>query len=95
MPTVEQTVPVVGIAIVPVAGAASGLTPDDGSSVAPRGIPVGETDAPMELPNGEVAATVGVGDAMPVTCANAVLPTNSAGTMVAIVSRARIVLLRR
>jgi hypothetical protein len=67
VPTVEQTVPLFGMAIVPVAGAASGLTPGDESSVAPNGIPVGEIGEPVALPSGEVASSVGVGVAMAVT----------------------------
>lgn len=83
VPTVEQTVPVLGIAIVPVAGATTGLTPGVESSVAPSGMPVGPTGAPMVLPNGDVAPTVGVGDAMPVTCAKAALPMSSVGRITA------------
>ncbi|WP_456638032.1 hypothetical protein [Bradyrhizobium sp. USDA 10063] len=78
VPTVEQTVPLLGMAMVPVAGAASGLTPGDESSVAPNGIPVGEIGEPA-LPSGEVASSVGVGVAMPVTCATAAFPANNAG----------------
>ncbi|MGY3605165.1 MULTISPECIES: hypothetical protein [unclassified Bradyrhizobium] len=77
VPTVEQTVPLLGMAIVPVAGAASGLTPGDESSVAPNGIPVGETGEPA-LPSGEVASSVGVGVAAPVTCATAAFAVNNA-----------------
>ncbi|MCA1451744.1 hypothetical protein I6F35_00775 [Bradyrhizobium sp. BRP22] len=79
VPTVEQTVPLLGMAIVPVAGAASGLRPGDESSVAPSGIPVGEIGEPVALPSGEVASSVGVGVAMPVTCATAAWPANNAG----------------
>ena len=50
----------------------AGLTPDEGSSVAPRPIPTGEIGAPVTLPSGEVAPTAGVGRAIPVTCASAV-----------------------
>ncbi|WP_454621638.1 hypothetical protein [Bradyrhizobium cenepequi] len=78
VPTVEQTVPLFGMAIVPVAGAASGLTPGDESSVAPNGIPVGEIGEPA-LPSGEVASSVGVGVAIAVTCATAAFPANNAG----------------
>jgi hypothetical protein len=60
-PTVEHTAPLLGMAIVPVAGAASGLTPPAGTSVAPIGIPVGETADPTPSPSGDVASVVGVG----------------------------------
>jgi hypothetical protein len=60
-PTVEHTAPLLGRAIVPVAGAASGLTPPAGTSVAPSGIPVGETGEPAPSPSGDVASVVGVG----------------------------------
>lgn len=76
--TVEQTIPLSGIAIVPVAGAASGLTPADESSVAPSGMPVGEIGAPGLEPRGDVAEIVGVGIAMPVICASATCPDESA-----------------
>jgi hypothetical protein len=86
VPTVEQTVPLFGMAMVPVAGAASGLTPADESSVAPNGIPVGETAEPVALPSGEVASSVGVGVAMPVTCATAAFAANNAGRRIAAAS---------
>ena len=61
-PTVEHTAPLLGMAIVPVAGPASGLSPEDGSSVAPIGIPTGETGEPAAPPpSGEVDSSVGVG----------------------------------
>jgi hypothetical protein len=81
VPTVEQTAPLFGIAIVPVAGAASGLTPEDGSSVAPNGIPAGEIGEPAAAPSGDVASTVSVGVGMTVICANATFPTHNAGTI--------------
>lgn len=83
VPTVEQTAPLFGIAIVPVAGAMSGLTPEDGSSVAPKGIPVDEIGEPAAPPSGDVSSTVGVGVGMTVVCANAAFPTNNAGTSAA------------
>ena len=77
---VEQIVPVPGIAIVPVGSAgSSGLTPGDASSVEPRGMPVGEIDEPVVLPRGEVDSIVGVGAAMPLTCAMATPELASAG----------------
>lgn len=83
VPNVEQTAPPFGMAIVPVAGPASGLTPEAGSSVAPIGMPVGETGEPAPPPSGDVASSVGVGVGMAVTCANAAWPTNNAGTTAA------------
>jgi hypothetical protein len=84
VPKVEHVVPLLGIAIVPVELAGSGLTPGDAISVAPIGIPVGETDEPDAMPSGEVAPMVGVGVAMPLTCAMATLLTKSAGRTAAI-----------
>ncbi|WP_454624372.1 hypothetical protein [Bradyrhizobium cenepequi] len=94
VPTVEQTVPLFGMAIVPVAGAASGLTPADESSVAPNGIPVGEIGEPVALPSGEVASRVGVGAAMTVTCAMAAFAANNAGRRVAAASANLMCMLR-
>jgi hypothetical protein len=85
-PTVEQTAPPFGMAIVPVAGPASGLSPKDESSVAPSGIPVGDTGEPIALPSGEVASSVGVGVAMAVTCATAAFAANNAGRRAATAS---------
>ncbi|MDI4236075.1 hypothetical protein OZ411_25005 [Bradyrhizobium sp. Arg237L] len=93
VPTVEQTVPLLGMAIVPVAGAASGLTPADESSVAPSGIPVGETGE-LALPSGEVASSVGVGVAIPVTCATAAFAVSNAGRRIAAASENLICILR-
>jgi hypothetical protein len=73
-------VPLLGIAIVPVALLGAGLIPGDAISVAPRGMPVGETVEPVPIPSGEVAPMVGVGLAIPLTCAMATLQTKSAGT---------------
>jgi hypothetical protein len=64
VPTVEQTTPLPGVAIVPTAGPARGLTPADESSVAPSEIPGGEIGVPGPVPKGDVAETVGVGVAM-------------------------------
>jgi hypothetical protein len=76
---VEQVVPLLGIEIVPITAVGVGLTPGDAISVEPRGMPVGETAEPVPIPSGEVAPTVGVGLAIPVTCAMATLQTKSAG----------------
>jgi hypothetical protein len=84
VPKVEHVVLLPGIAIVPVEEVGIGLTPGDAISVEPSGIPVGETDEPDVMPSGEVAPIVGVGEAIPVTCALATLQTNSAGTTAAI-----------
>jgi hypothetical protein len=85
VPTVEHVVPllVLGIVIVPVTPVGIGLTPGDASSVAPIGIPVGETDEPDVTPSGEVAPRVGVVAIAP-TCAMAPLQANSAGRTAAI-----------
>lgn len=76
--------PLPGIAIVPVAEVGSGLTPGDAISVEPNGIPVGETDEPDVIPSGEVAPMLGVGLAIPLTCAIALLLTKRAGRTAAI-----------
>jgi hypothetical protein len=47
-------------------------------------MPVGETVEPVPIPSGEVAPMVGVGVAIPVTCATATLQTKSAGMTAAI-----------
>jgi hypothetical protein len=77
-------VPLLGIAPAPVEKVGAGLIPGDASSVEPRGIPVGETVEPVPIPSGEVAPMVGVGVAIPVTCATAMLQTKSAGMTAAI-----------
>jgi hypothetical protein len=77
-------VPLLGIAVVPVAKVGAGLIPGDASSVDPSGIPVGETVEPVPIPSGEVAPMVGVGVAIPVTCATAMLLTNNTGMTAAI-----------
>jgi hypothetical protein len=84
VPMVEHDVPLLGMAIVPVTPVGAGLTPGDAISVEPKGIPVGETVEPVPTPSGEVAPSVGVGVAIPVTCAMAALKIRSAGRMVAI-----------
>jgi hypothetical protein len=101
VPMVEHVVLLPGMEIVPVASPGAGLTPGDAISVEPSGIPVGETDEPVaDMPSGEVAPMVGVGLAIPLTCAVATLQTQSAARIVAINDnligkRARIELLRR
>jgi len=80
---VEHVVPL-GIAIVPATPVGAGLTPGDVISVEPRGMPVGETVGSVPMPSGEVAPRVGVGLAIPLTCAMAALKIRSAGRMVAI-----------
>jgi hypothetical protein len=68
IPTDEHDVPplvmapLVGIEMVPVAPVGNGLTPGDISSVAPNGTPVGPTDPPAPIPNGEVAPTEGIAE---------------------------------
>jgi hypothetical protein len=84
VPTVEHVVPLPDTAVVPVTPVGSGLSPGDASSVAPRGMPVGDTVEPVPRPSGEVAPIVGVGAAIPPTCAMATLQTKSAGRTTAI-----------
>jgi hypothetical protein len=84
VPEVEHVVPPLGIAIVPVEEVGTGLTPGDAISVAPSGIPVGETAEPVAMPRGEVASMVAVGVAVAPTCAIATLLTKSAGRTAAI-----------
>jgi hypothetical protein len=72
VPVVEHVVPLLGIEIVPATPTGAGLTPGDAISVEPRGMPVWGTAEPAPMPSGEVAAIVGVGLAIPLTCAKAV-----------------------
>jgi hypothetical protein len=81
VPRVEHEVPLLGAAIVPVT-MGTGLTPGDAISVEPNGMPVGETVEPML--SGEVTPRLGVGLAIPLTCAMAGLQTTSAGRTAAI-----------
>jgi hypothetical protein len=67
IPMVEHVVLLLGIEIAPVTPVGAGLMPGDTISVAPRGMPVGETAEPVPIPSGEVASMVGVGLAIPVT----------------------------
>jgi hypothetical protein len=101
VPMVEHVVLLLGIEIVPVASPGAGLTPGDAISVEPSGMPVGETDEPVAvMPSGVVVARLGVGLAIPLTCARAALQTKSAAGIAAINDnlvgkRARMELLRR
>jgi hypothetical protein len=84
VPMVEHVVLLPDMEIVPVASPGAGLTPGDAISVEPRGMPVGETAEPVPKPSGEVAPMVGVGLAIPLTCATAALQSTSAGRSAAI-----------
>jgi hypothetical protein len=100
VPMVEHVVLLAGMEIVPVASPGTGLTPGDAISVEPSGIPVGETAELVPKLSGEVAPMVGVGLAIPLTCAVAALQTTSAGNTAAINDnltgkKARMELLRR
>ena len=90
---VEHVVPLPGIEIVPVTPMGAGLMPGDAISVEPRGMPVGETAVPIPIPSGEVAPMVGVGLAIPLTCAMAAFQATSAG-MTAATNENRIGVLR-
>ena len=79
VPAVEHIVPLLGMAIAPVEFVGTGLVPGDASSVDPSGIPVGETCESVAIPSGEVIPMVGVGVAIPPTCAIATLQVNSTG----------------
>jgi hypothetical protein len=82
VPTVEHVAPLPGIAAMPVVPpVGAGLIPGDTSSVAPRGMPVGS--GPVPKPSGEVAPMLGVGVAIPLTCAVATLQTKSIGSTAA------------
>jgi hypothetical protein len=61
--------------------------PGDTISVAPMGIPVGDTDEPGAIPSGEVAAIPGVGMPTPPTCAKAGLQPSSAARATGINAR--------
>ena len=62
---------VVPTPVIPAVPSVSGLSPGDASSVAPKGIPVGGTEAPGTMPSGEVAAIPGIGLPIPPTCEKA------------------------
>jgi hypothetical protein len=100
VPMVEHVVLLPDMEMVPVASPGAGLTPGDAISVEPSGMPVGETVEPVPKPSGEVAPRLGVGLAIPLTCAIAPLQANSAARTAAISDnltdkRARMELLRR
>jgi hypothetical protein len=78
-PMAEQVVPAPANPMVPLV---IGLIPGVASSVAPMGIPVGETGEPGAMPSGEVAAIPGV--PIPPTCAKAGLQPKSAARVAAI-----------
>ncbi len=84
LPMTEHVVPLPAIPIVPVS---AGLSPGDASSVAPKGMPAGETDEPGVTPNGEVVPIPGVGLPIPPTCAKTGLQPKSAAAMAAINAR--------
>jgi hypothetical protein len=84
VPMVEHVVPLLGIEMVPVAPVGAGLMPGDAISVEPRGMPVWETTEPVPVPSGEVAPMVGVGLAIPLTCAMAPLQAISAARIAVI-----------
>jgi hypothetical protein len=65
----------------------AGLSPGDASSVAPMGIPAGETGEPGAMPSGEVAPILGIGLPIPPTCANAGMQPKSAACIAAINTR--------
>jgi hypothetical protein len=85
LPIAEHVVPKPAIPVVP---SLRGLSPGDASSVAPKGIPVGGTDAPGTMPSGEVAAIPGIGLPIPPTCEkageNAELQIRRAATIVVV-----------
>jgi len=83
VPKVEHVALLPGVEIVPVT-MGPGLIPGEAISVEPRGMPVGETAEPVVMPSGEVAPMVGVGLAIPLTCAMAALQTTSVGRSAAI-----------
>ena len=82
LPVAEQVMPAPANPVVPLV---AGLIPDVASSVAPIGIPVGETGEPEAMPSGEVAAIPGV--PIPPTCAKAGLQPKSAARVAAINAR--------
>jgi hypothetical protein len=86
--TAEQVLPKPGKVIVPVG---AGESPGAASSVAPKGIPVGWTDAPGVMPSGEVAPMPGVGMPTPPTCATAGPQPNSTAS-IAVVNRRSIMI---
>lgn len=75
--------PLPNVAMVPVELPGAGLVPDDVISVAPKGIPVPPTDAPLVASSGEVMPMDGIGTTIP--CAAAMCPTRSIGTAAKII----------
>jgi hypothetical protein len=73
-----------GIEIVPVTPAGAGLMPGEAISVEPSGMPVWETPEPVPMPSGDVAPMVGVGLAIPLTCALAALQTTRTASIAVI-----------
>lgn len=69
--------PLPGIAMVPVELPGAGLVPDDVISVAPKGIPVPPTEAPLVASSGVVVPIDGIGITTP--CATAKCPARSIG----------------
>jgi hypothetical protein len=82
VPNVAHGMPLPGIAIVPVGLIGAGLVPADVISVAPSGMPVPPTAAPLLMSRGEVVPTDGVGITM--LCATATWLATSMGRSAAI-----------
>jgi hypothetical protein len=77
VPNVAQGIPLPCIAKVPVGLSGAGLSPADVISVAPSGMPVPPTEAPLVASRGEVVLTDGVG--MTMVCAKAIWPARTMG----------------
>ena len=84
VPKVEHVVALLGIEIVPVTPVGAGLMPGEAISVAPSGMPVWETPEPVPTPSGDVAPMVGVGLAIPLTCALASFQTTRSASIAVI-----------
>ena len=78
---------VVPFPVIPIVPVAAGLTPGDPSSVAPKGIPVGETGEPGVMPSGDVAPIPGIGLPIPPTCAKTGVQPKSTACIAAINTR--------
>ena len=76
--------PLLGIEIVPVTPVGAGLTPAEMISVEPSGMPVWETPEPGPTPSGDVELIVGVGMAIPLTCAQASFQTTNTASIAVI-----------
>jgi hypothetical protein len=74
MPVHCVTLPIVDVPSI-------GLTPGVLSSVAPKGMPVGETGGPGPMPSGDVGLRLGTELAVPPSCANAGLHARNAASM--------------